>query len=652
MNVKDLTADEKRRLVMGKNDWNNEDFDGKLYRFRLSDGPVGVRAPLDLHDGSFGSHPSIAYPSTQILSHTWNTALAEQQGKAIGCDCVDLGMDVILGPAVNIKRVPICGRNFEYYSEDPLLAGMMARSYIVGVQSEHVGTCLKHFCCNNIEYARLFGSSEVDERTLCEIYLRQFEIALEAKPWTVMCSYNVLNGVLVSENKPLFDRLRGEMGFDGLVMSDWSAVRRSSRSINAGIDLEMPHNNGREKQCIEDLANGLIDPDALDAAASRVIALADKCGAESKLRKVDLTVEEREQIAAKIAEEGIVLLKNKNHALPLSGERLVVTGAPERHYYAGGGSACVVPTKEYVRLGHALAELGYDVCYRETVRENVGGSACMNGSAISAKDELLARDAVIVEVGNPGSVETEGRDRQTIRLSREEEEIILHLAKTGKKVIVVVFAGSAVDMSAWIDAVDAVVWAGYLGQCGNPVLAKVLTGAVNPSGKLTETFALHAEDIPAMRAYHDPDVFRYEEKLGVGYRYFETANAPVLFPFGFGLSYSTFTYGDLQVKDLGDEIAATFTVTNDSDVDGKEAAQLYVDAPAGEADRPVRELKGFAKVALRAHESKTVTVTARKKDLRFVSLATNAWTERKGKVNVQIGKSAHEIVLAADIALA
>ena len=650
IDVKNLSGEEKLRLVMARNSWSNYTLGGKLYQFNVSDATCGLRKKVDLEDDDSETEPSIAYPSSQMLANSWDVKLAEEFGRAVANDSIDKGIDIVLGPGVNIKRLPICGRNFEYFSEDPILAGYIAKGYVTGLQKEHVGACVKHYCLNNIEYARLFDSSEVDERTMREIYLRVFEIAMEAKPWTVMCSYNLLNGTLMSENGKMFDLLRDEFGFDGLVMSDWSAVRRSSRSINGGLDLEMPHNTPRETVMREDYAAGLVDEKMLDRAASRVIALAEKVGKEAKKRKSDMTVEEREEFVVKAARESIVLLKNKNGALPLKNETVMITGAPERELYRGGGSAKVEPSKPYLRLGVALRELGIDTSYRESVREVVGGQACMNGSAISCREELEGRDAAIIEVGDPASVETECRDRQTIKLCREEISVIKYLAEKcpSKKIIVVVYAGSAIDMTDWIDDVDAVVWAGYPGQGGNRAVAEVLTGKVNPSGKLSETFPLHLEDVKAMHSHIDPETVVYEEELDVGYRYFETAGVPVLFPFGFGLSYSEFKYSNLKIENGDKVLTASFDIENVSDIDGKEAAQLYVSFETGEKGRPAIELKGFTKVDVPAHSKVRAAITVDKKYLTYFSQRTQKF-EPIEKFTVKIGKNVHEIVLTAEV---
>ena len=645
IDVKKLNGEEKLRLVMGANDWNNCDLDGRIYKFRVSDATCGLRMTADVGKEGETQVPSTAYPSSQSIADSWDPSLAYEMGRAMANDCIEKGVDIVLGPGVNIKRLPVCGRNFEYYSEDPLLAGYMAKGYVDGLQSEHVGACVKHYCANNIEYARLYCSSEVDERTLREIYLRVFEIAMEAKPWTVMCSYNLLNGTLMSENGRMFDLLRDEFGFDGLVMSDWCAVRRSSRSVNGGLDLEMPYHENRAKELKEDYANGLVDEKMLDRAAGRVVALADRCKAESEKRELTMTAEEREEFVVRAARESIVLLKNDG-ALPLKNETLLMTGAPERSFYEGGGSAFVTPSKPYLRLGVALRELGFDTSYREAVRDVVGGQACMNGSAVSCREELLRRDAAIIEVGDPSTVETECRDRQTIKLCKEEVSVIKYLRRTcpGKKIIVVVYAGSAIDMSDWIDDADAVLWAGYCGQGGNRAVAEILAGRVNPSGRLSETFPRSLSDVKAMHSHIDPETAVYEEGLMVGYRYFVTCGVPVLFPFGFGLSYSSFEYSNLTLSRDGASLTAEFDITNTSDVDGKEVSQLYVSFDTPDGGRPSLELKGFTKTDVKARSTVRAKITVDGRYLTYFSEKEKRFIPI-GEMTVKIGRSCLDVVL-------
>lgn len=648
METKKLTAEQKVKLVMGADFWTNYDLDGAIYKFVVSDGPIGLRQPLDrTTTEQQDCIKSVAYPSFQILSQTWDTELAYKLGYSLGNDCIEQKVDILLAPGINIKRLPTCGRNFEYLSEDPFLAGTFAREYITGVQEKHVGTALKHYCCNNSEKSRHWISSEVDERTMREIYLRPFEIALEAKPWTVMTSYNLVNGVRMSEHEKLYGVLRKTFGFDGLIMSDWDAVKDSEASLNAGLNWEMPYNEQHQKEMLAKAEK--LDPAKLDEGARRVIALAEKCGTESKLRKLDMTVEERRAVALKIEEEGIVLLKNDG-VLPLKGGKTVVTGAAAWRYYFGGGSSNVFPELEFEPLETSLKNEGVDASYVESVWDVDGHQANLSNLKGAVRAAAEAEYTVLC-VGEPNTCEFESDDRQQIKLSKEEELAIHSLAQACDKLIVVVYAGAAIDMSGWIDEVDAVVWAGYGGELVNKAVAEVLTGKVNPCGKLTETFPLSLEDVPAENAYMDEAVILYSEGLNVGYRYFDTFGVPVLFPFGYGLSYSEFGYSNLTVEKAGDKVNVSFDIENLSNVDGKEIAQVYVREITKEVYRPYKELKAFKKVFVKAHEKVRIELTLDKDAFAYYSVAKDKWTVHGGVYEVCIGASVEDIRLSNKIIL-
>lgn len=497
-----LTKEQKVKLVMGADSWTNYDVDGQLCKFVVSDGPVGVRKPTCRDfDNQSGVTKSVAYPSCQVLSHTWNLSLARLMGNAIANDCIEQDVDIILGPGVNIKRLPVCGRNFEYMSEDPYLAGMLAREYIFGVQEKHVGTSLKHFCCNNSEYSRHWVSMEVDERTMREIYLKAFEIACQAKPWTVMSSYNLVNGARMSEHKKLYTVLRKEFGFDGLVVSDWEAVKDPVASLNAGCNWEMPFNAVHQQTMLEKANKGELDEQALDESVAQVIALAEKCETERKLRKLDMSLDERRKVAQTIAEQGMVLLKNDG-VLPIkTSQNVLVTGVPARKYYYGGGSSNVDPERGFVSLSDALAKTGVNAYFFESVWETGGHQAHM-GNLKACVAKAIEADCVIITVGNSNACEYESADRQTMKLTAEEELCIHSIANVCDNVIVAVYAGAPVDMSNWIDEVSAVIWAGFGGEYASEALSNILIGKVNPCGKLTETFPLSLEDVPAYNNLH------------------------------------------------------------------------------------------------------------------------------------------------------
>lgn len=646
MDISKLNKIQKVKLVMGADFWSNDTADGSLYKFVLSDGPVGLRQPLDK------SNPeqkevikSVAYPSTQVLSQTWNCDLVKLLGKSIGNDCIEQKVDIVLGPGVNIKRLPTNGRNFEYYSEDPYLAGTLAKKYIEGVQEMHVGTCIKHFCCNNSEFSRHWASMEVDERTLHEIYLKAFEIAMEAKPWTVMCSYNLVNGRRMSENNKLYNVLRNNFKFDGLIMSDWDAVKDSEASLNAGLNLEMPYNENHHNLMMKKAQENILNERKLDESAVKVIELAEKCEKESKLRKMDMSINERRNVALKIAEEGIVLLKNENNVLPLKPEKKIfITGDPTSRYYCGGGSSQVCPELPFISLEEALKAECDDVQYYESIWEKLGHLAHV-GNAKKALEYSAQAEYTILAVGDSANLEFECADREGIKLSKEEEILINDFAKVAKHLIIVVEAGSAIDMSSWIDKVEAVVYMGYGGELGHKALANILVGKINPSGRLSETFPLKLEDSLAMKSYHDSSVMKYDEGLNIGYRYYETYNVPVLFPFGYGLSYSKFEYSNLKIEQIKDVYKVSFDIENETEIDGAEVCQLYIREVVKEVYRPDYELKGYEKIFIKAHEKKEVIIELKRKDFAYYSTYYDEYHVKPGAFDILIGKNSHDIIL-------
>lgn len=648
--IKNISDKEKLRLVMAKDWWETDDLDGKIGKVKVSDGPVGLRCLAVTDSWANDSiYPSVAYPCYQMLSQTWNLSMAHKMGRAIADDCIEHHVDVLLGPGVNIKRTPLCGRNFEYFSEDPYIAGMFGKSFIEGVQEGHVGTSLKHYCCNNREYARYWLSSEVDDRTLREIYLKPFEIAVQAKPWTVMTSYNLVNGVRMSANKELNKVLREELGFDGVIVSDWEAVQDPLDTLHAGLDLEFPHNEKHAEEMREHLEEGHIDLECLDTCAGRIVALGQKAAAEKKLQEVQYSVEERIRISQEIEEEGIVLLKN-NGVLPIETGSVYVTGAPAHIYYHGGGSSAVIPNRPFVPLDEALRNLGYEATYSESIGKIYGANVSM-GNIRQACLNSEKSDVTILTVGTGAGAEVEETDRHDILLTPEELDALRFLRKHAKKLVVVVYAGSAVDLSEFDKLADAVVLAGFGGQNVSQAIANVLTGRVNPSGRLTETYAYSVADIPSEHTYRDEAVMVYEEGLDVGYRYFETKGVDVLYPFGYGLSYSQFSYSDLHVEHRGERVEVSLTVENMSDVDGQEVVQLYVNELQPREYRPVRELKAFDKVFVKAHDKEEVKLTLGREAFSHYSTAQKKWVVNPGVFLVEIGKNAHEIVLSEKIEL-
>ena len=647
--ITNLTLEEKLRLLTGKDGWRLETANGKLPEIFLSDGPNGLRMH-EIKDGAAGPiKPATAMPNLSLVASTWDPELAYLDGATIADDCIENGADVLLAPGVNIKRTPLCGRNFEYLSEDPYLAGVLAKAYIEGVQDKGIGTSLKHFCANNREYGRLSQTSEMDERTLREIYLRPFEIALEAKPWTVMCSYNPVNGIYASENKRLLkDILRDELGFDGMIVSDWGAVHSGTKAVKASLDLRMPFHPEAYDHLKHAVDEGLLSEKEIDERVQKVLELIEKT--QNGMKKITTTKEDRHTNATRIAREGIVLLKNEDGILPLSGGKLVVTGPfAKAPAIGGGGSAFVSTNYPAAPLADELkARLGecVEIFPNETYMNDGARVDYMKNSLRQA----YRADTVLLCVGTGKRIESEGYDRFSLRLSPIQEDLILEVAKINPNVIVVLHASSAVDMTPWIDRVKAVALVGFAGEAAHEATADILCGKISPSGKLAETYPLSLEDTPTGAARGNGFYERYTEGVLVGYRWYDTLGKDVLFPFGHGLSYADFSYSNLTVtKKSETDCEVSFTLTNTSGVDGKEVAQIYVRDVFSMVERPEKELKGFLKVALAAGESKRVSVKLDARAFAYYNTALNEWYVENGDFEILVGASSRDIRLTARV---
>ena len=649
--AKDLTVYEKLRLLCGSGYWYTADLDGKLPTVAVSDGPVGLRTER-VEDGKTVTLPSVSYPSAQSLANTWNTALAERMGECLADDCYEKNVDILLGPGVNIKRHPLNGRNFEYFSEDPLLAGRLARSYIEGLQSRGIGACVKHFCCNNLEYNRFEQSSEVDERTLREIYYVPFETACEARPVSAMCAYNRINGRYASENAKGFKVLRDEFGFDGAIYSDWESVRDRTVAVKAGLDMEFPYSDDNYKAFVEDFENGKITEAEIDACAERVLDMVYRCKQMQSGKQIKRTLDERLSVAESIAEESIVLLKNDDDVLPIAkGKSVCVAGCyakPERGMLAGNGSSHVVARTEKFdavalledRLG---AKISYDgmFCYDKVFGTN--GHNDHAGKPHVARSHAASADVSLIFVGTGAPFEYESFDRPSMRLPLVQERAIIDLAAVNPETVVVIFAGSPIDVSAWESKVKGIVYAGFCGERGLVALCDVLCGAVNPSGKLSETFPVSFESSPVADTYIDPMVTCYEEGLNVGYRYYDRHPGAAMYPFGYGLSYSHFEYSDVDVKAVGGNAVVEFAIENMSAIDGKETAQVYVRELSPTVYRPIKELKGFVKTEIKAGKKKKLSVELGARAFAYYSTADDGWRVNDGAYEILVGSSSRDI---------
>lgn len=646
-----MTLEEKCYLLSGKDFWQTRSVKRLgIPNMTLADGPHGIRKQEGEGDqlGLNASVPATCFPTAATVANSWNPALGEELGKCLGEEAACQNVDVILGPGINIKRSPLCGRNFEYFSEDPYLAGKMAAGYIRGMQANGVSACPKHFAANSQELRRMASDSILDERTLREIYLTAFEIAVkEAKPKSLMSSYNRINGVYASENRHLLrEILKDEWGFDGFTVTDWGGSNDHVEGVKAGTHLEMPTGGGdADPELIQAVRDGKVSEEWIDTMVDELLNVVNSTTesvASRKNKKID--VEEHHLMAQKVAEESIVLLKNEDHILPLAaGTSVALIGEfAENPRYQGSGSSMVNSTKvdslKTVMPEFDLKCEGFAKGYHRvgSADEELEAEACN----LAKKAEV-----VLLNIGLDEISESEGIDRAHMRISTAQIRLLERLSKVNKKIVVIFSAGSAVEMP-WLGKCKALVHGYLCGQAGARAILKVMTGAVNPSGKLAETYPLYYEDTASSAYFPSKErSAEYREGLYVGYRFFETAKVPVLFPFGFGLSYTTFTYSNLRVSE--DEVI--FTLKNTGKSDGAEIAQLYVSLKNAEVYRPVKELKGFAKVFLKAGESKEITIKLDDKAYRYFNVKTNRFETEEGEYELLVGASVADIRLSEKI---
>lgn len=620
-------------------------------RLSMADGPHGLRKQIGGGDnGVSESEPATAFPTAACVASSWNPENAEKIGSAIGEECRYYGVHMLLGPGVNIKRNPLAGRNFEYYSEDPILAGKFGAAFVRGVQSMGVSACLKHFALNNQENFRFVGNSVADMRTIREIYLKPFEIAVkEGKPGAVMSSYNRINGIFAPENKWLLtDVLRTEWGFDGIVMSDWGGTHDRVAGIRAGEDLEMPGDTAVSlKKVYDALSDGSLSEDEANACVTRILAATERFASASKTESFDR--DRHSELAAEVAADSAVLMKNDG-TLPLDiAEPVCVIGELfEKMRYQGSGSSMISPTKV---VTHKDAFDARGIRY-EYARGYSAGVDPAEGKPVAEAVALAGKyDIVLLYLGLTDLAESEGGDRAHMRLPDDQLELVNALMQTGKKIVIVLSGGSPVELP-FADGVSAILNLYLPGQCGGEAGTRLLFGEVNPSGKLAETWYKHYADVPYGEEYSKKVNELYKESIFVGYRYAKTAKVKPAFPFGFGLSYTDFEYKNLAVTTENGIVTATLTVRNTGNRDGAEVVQLYVKNNENSAVfKPESELRAFAKVYLKAGEEKPVTLSFALSDLAFFHAGTNVWTLENGEYTVEIGASCEDIRLTAPLAV-
>ncbi|MEU3017378.1 MULTISPECIES: glycoside hydrolase family 3 C-terminal domain-containing protein [unclassified Nocardiopsis] len=643
----DLAA--KASATSGSDTWHSTGVEGVLRPLHLADGPHGLRHQPEEGDhlGIGGSVPATCFPPAVALGSTWNPDLVRRVGAALGGEASAQGVDVVLGPGMNIKRSPLCGRNFEYVSEDPHVTARIAAALVSGVQSRGVGACVKHFAANNQETDRHRVSAEVDGRALREIYLSAFEeVVRTTSPAMVMSSYNRLNGVYTSQDPWLLtELLRDEWGFEGVVVSDWGAVVDRVAAVRAGLDLEMPP-SGTDRLVVEAVERGDLDESVLDTVVDRLRRLQERVSTDPTL---PLEHEAHDALAREAAREALVLLKNEGGVLPLAPTRSVaVIGEFARSpRYQGGGSSRVVPTRVH-SAWEAFESALADVRFAPGFTVDGTTDPSLAEEAVTAAREA---DTAVLFLGLPDEAESEGYDRTTLDLPRNQLELLARVREVSERVVVVLSNGGVVSVAGWRGLADAVVEGWLLGQAGGAATVDVLTGAASPSGRLTETVPLRLSDHATYLNFPGENgVVRHGEGVFVGYRHFDTLDVPVAYPFGHGLTYTTFAYSELEVAPAGDGAwTVTFTVTNTGDRSGQEVAQLYTGIEQDYPTRPRHELRGFAKVDLEPGGSTRVELPLTGRDLSVWDTRDQRWSLAAGTYTVSVGASSRDLRLRGEI---
>ena len=650
--LKKLTLEEKCALLSGAETFKTRGMpEHGIPQIWLSDGPHGLRkqAGESDHLGLNPSVPATCFPTASAVANSWDAALGEEIGAALGEEAAAQEVSVVLGPGLNMKRNPLCGRSFEYFSEDPYLAGKLAAGYIRGIQSKGVAACPKHFAVNSQETRRMASDSIVDERTLREIYLTGFEIAVkEGHPRSIMSSYNLVNGTYANENKHLLmEILRGEWGFDGAVITDWGGSNDHALGVKNGSTLEMPAPGGDSvRELLAAVESGKITESDIDARLSELLPLVfdTKAALDAAPREFDAAA--HHALARRAAEESLVLLKNEGSLLPLAaGSKVAVIGDFAKNpRYQGAGSSMVNSTQVDVLLDKLIDSELNVIGYQQGFDRHGKPDAALQESACELATQA---DTVILCMGLDEIAESEGLDRSNLRLAQNQVDLLQAVAAVNPKIVVVLYSGSVVE-TPWLDNCQALLYAALGGQAGAGAVADALTGKVNPCGKLAETWPLTYADVPSAADFATRrKTVEYREGLYIGYRYFTTAEKAVRFPFGYGMSYTTFAYSDMAA----DEQGVSLTVTNTGSVAGTEIVQLYIAKKNSELFRPAKELKGFARVTLAPGEKQRITIMLDDKAFRFWNVKANRWEIEGGEYELLVGASVEDIRLCEKISV-
>ena len=650
--IKKMTLEEKASLCVGGSYWKSKGIERLgIPEIVMSDGPHGLRfSKLDPKKlGLNDSEVSTCFPTGATIANTWNKELVYKLGKALGLEARSKGINIILGPAINIKRSPLCGRNFEYFSEDPYLTGILGSMYVNGVQSENVGVCVKHFACNNQENRRMTVNVVVDERTLREIYLKAFQMIVKnSKPWSIMSAYVRLNGVYCTENKYLLDDiLRKEWGFNGIVISDWGAENDRVSGIKAGQELEMPAGSGDGvNEIINAVKSGEIKESELDKIVDRILTIALR-GKNNKIKQYNQ--EKHHKLAEEIAEDAIVLLKNENNILPISKNKKIalIGDMAEKPRYQGAGSSRINAYKiENIIENFKINGLNFEFAKGyERIEDGRKDKHLIKEAVEIAKNS----DYAIIFAGLTENYESEGLDRVSLNIPENQNKLINEVCRVNKNVIIVLQNGSPIQMP-WINKVKAVV-TGYLGgEASGLSMYNCLVGNINPSGKLAESYPMKLEDTPCYKNFPGSEVScEYKESIYVGYRYYDKIKKEVLFPFGFGLSYTEFKYSKLKIEQIKDTLKVSFKIKNIGRVKGKEIAQVYVSQKGPIIFKPEKELKGFEKIELEPGEEQEVVIKLDRSSFEYYNVKEKKWSVENGKYYILVGKSSRNIVLKEEI---